>query len=75
MITHGQDGFLVGPDDAVELADHLKVLALDRERLLSMSLAARRRFLAHPTWEESMGAAVDFLHRFQSWQISTKFSD
>jgi glycosyltransferase involved in cell wall biosynthesis len=62
IITHGQDGYLVGPGDAAALAAHLKKLALDRDCLLAMSLAARRRFLSHPTWEQSMAAAVSFLH-------------
>jgi glycosyltransferase involved in cell wall biosynthesis len=62
IITPGQDGYLVDPRDAAGLAGLVQELALDRGRLLAMSRAARRRFLAHPTWEESMGRAVEFLH-------------
>lgn len=62
IITHKQDGYLVDPGDAAGLAGLIQDLAADRGRLLAMSLAARRRFLAHPTWEASMGRAVEFLH-------------
>jgi hypothetical protein len=33
----------------------------DREKLAEMSRAALERYAAHPTWEQSMGKAVDFL--------------
>jgi glycosyltransferase involved in cell wall biosynthesis len=62
IITHGQDGFLVAPGDSAGLAGCIQRLAEDRERLLAMSLAARRRFLAHPSWQASMARAVEFLH-------------
>lgn len=60
FITHGQDGFLIPPGDLEALARSLFSLMTDRERLLGMSLAARARFLRHPTWEESCAA----IHRF-----------
>jgi glycosyltransferase involved in cell wall biosynthesis len=62
IITSGQDGFLVDPGDSEALAGCLRLLAEDRERLLAMSLAARHRYLSHPTWEASMSEAVRFLH-------------
>jgi glycosyltransferase involved in cell wall biosynthesis len=61
IITHEEDGFLVPPDDADALARHIRVLTADRERLLAMSLAARRRYDAHPTWEISMASVRHFL--------------
>src|ERR1043166_5994027 len=39
----------------------VRELSLDRERLLRMSLAARERYAAHPTWAESMGRISEFL--------------
>lgn len=60
IITPGQDGFVTAPGDTGVLAGHLRRLMEDRELLLTMSLAAERRFAAHPTWEEA-GAAI---HRF-----------
>jgi glycosyltransferase involved in cell wall biosynthesis len=62
IITPGQDGYLVDPGDGVSLAGLVQELALDRGQLQAMSLAARRRFLIHPTWEESMERVVEFLH-------------
>jgi glycosyltransferase involved in cell wall biosynthesis len=62
IITHGRDGFLVPPGDSAALAGCIQRLTEDRELLLAMSLAAYRRFLAHPSWEASMARAVDFLH-------------
>jgi glycosyltransferase involved in cell wall biosynthesis len=61
IIAHGQNGFLVPPGDTEALADCLNALAQNRQLLLELSLAARRHYLAHPTWETSMGAIRDFL--------------
>lgn len=60
IITHGQDGFLIEPGGVEELAHCLGTLASDRAHLLAMSLAARQRYTAHPTWAESMAR----IHRF-----------
>ena len=61
IVTHGLDGFLVPAGDVAALSACLSILATDRERLLTMSLAARERYTRHPTWAE-MGAQVrDFL--------------
>ena len=60
IITHGVDGFLTSAGDAAALAGHLRTFMENRDLLLAMSLAARKRFAAHPTWEDA-GAAV---HRF-----------
>jgi glycosyltransferase involved in cell wall biosynthesis len=64
IITHGQDGFLVPPGDATALARHVQALIEDRERLVQMSLAAHVRYLAHPSWVESMEHIRQFL---KSW--------
>jgi glycosyltransferase involved in cell wall biosynthesis len=61
VITHGQDGYLIPPEDSSALATHLHTLNQDRGRLARMGLAARERFLAHPSWEESMSSARLFL--------------
>jgi glycosyltransferase involved in cell wall biosynthesis len=61
IITHGQDGFLIPPAQAAALAEALGALADDRARLVEMGLAARRRFLAQPTWEQTAGQIRDFL--------------
>lgn len=61
IITPGQDGFLIEPGDAETLAQHIRELNTDRDRLLNMSLAARSRFHRHPTWEASAGSVRQFL--------------
>jgi len=61
IITHCQDGYLVPPEDAGTLADCLRLLLHDRDRLVEMSLAARRRYLAHPTWEHTCQHIREYL--------------
>lgn len=64
IITHGVDGFLIPSCDTDALTGHLQTLHADRDRLLTMSLAARARFDAHPNWSQSTGLIVEFLHNF-----------
>lgn len=52
IITDGENGYLVPPEEVAALADRLQQLA-DRERLLALSLGALQRYRAGPTWEES----------------------
>ena len=61
IITHEGDGFLIPPGDADALAHCLARLARDRALLQAMSLAARRRYLAQPTWEQTAGQIRAFL--------------
>ena len=61
LIEHGVSGFCLQPDDIDGFAQHLRTLARDRHELAQMSLAARERFVALPTWEQSMQRAVRFL--------------
>jgi glycosyltransferase involved in cell wall biosynthesis len=61
IITHAQDGYLIPPGDPRALADHLRCLVADRQKLKEMSLAARLRYLAHPTWDDSMHLIRQFL--------------
>ena len=61
IITHDRDGYLISPGDDATLTEHLAALIKDHRRLLEMSMAARRRYLLHPTWEESMGNIRAFL--------------
>lgn len=57
IITDGINGFLVNPDDPAHLSHLLTDLHRNRRRLLEMSLAARRRYQSHPTWEQT-GAQI-----------------
>lgn len=61
LIVDGENGFLIPPEDVELLARRLRALQEDRARLARMSRAARRRYDAHPAWEESMARARDFL--------------
>ncbi|MCA1603130.1 MAG: glycosyltransferase family 4 protein [Acidobacteria bacterium] len=61
IVEHGREGFLVAPGDADALTRHLRLLVADRELLLRMGLAARRRTARHPTWDQSFERARTFL--------------
>lgn len=63
VITHGEDGFLIEPDDEVTLARILDELANDRELLARLSLNAVKRFKSQPRWEETAGGIREFLHQ------------
>lgn len=53
VVSDGETGFLVDPGDAGAVADALDALASDRERLVRMGRAARKRYENHPDWAES----------------------
>ena len=53
VVTDGETGALVEPDDVAGVAAVLTNLAADRDRLARMSRAARRRYDAHPDWTET----------------------
>jgi glycosyltransferase involved in cell wall biosynthesis len=61
IIEDGKSGFLVPPGDARILAECIAHLAADRKKLAENSLNALARYHAHPTWQESMGQARNFL--------------
>ena len=61
IITHGEDGYLVEPDDADTLAKHLNNLAMDRELLLKLSLNAIKRYKSQTKWDETAKSIRKFL--------------
>jgi len=61
VVGHGREGFLVSPGDVDALADAIGRLIQDRSLLLTMSLAAWKRSLDHPTWAESAARVREFL--------------
>jgi len=61
IVTNGENGFLVKPHDTHAFAQHLRSLHGNREQLLAMSFAARRRYTQHPTWQQSMAGAAAWL--------------
>ena len=61
IIDEGKTGYLIDPDDAKSLADHLRSLAENRILLTRLSLNARERYLRQPPWTESGKSIRDFL--------------
>jgi len=62
IITHGEDGYLINPDDADTLAKHLNDLAINRELLLKLSLNAITRYKAQAKWEDTAKEIRKFLY-------------
>jgi glycosyltransferase involved in cell wall biosynthesis len=63
VITHGEDGYLIEPDDDDGLAKHIHELASNRELLVKLSLNATRRYQLQPKWDETAKSIRDFLHQ------------
>jgi glycosyltransferase involved in cell wall biosynthesis len=61
VITHGENGYLVTPEDADELAALLLNLRQDRELLLRLSCQARAAFAAQPGWAQCGETVLKFL--------------
>ena len=53
IVTDGENGVLVDPDDPDAVAETLARLEADPERLGMMSQAARRRYEQQPSWAEA----------------------
>lgn len=53
LVTDGETGALVDPDDPAAVARELSQFAIDRDRLATMGKAARTRYEAHPDWTET----------------------
>jgi glycosyltransferase involved in cell wall biosynthesis len=53
VVTDGETGALVDPDDSTAVAAAIETLAGDRDRLAAMGRAARRRYESHPDWDET----------------------
>ena len=61
IITHGEDGYLIEPDDVITLADILSELATNRKLLLKLSLNAVKRYEMQPKWDETAKDIRKFL--------------
>lgn len=61
IISDGETGYLVAPDDAAMLAKRLSQLARDRDLLIRLSVNALERYRRQPTWDETAGRIRDFL--------------
>ena len=63
IITHGEDGYLIRPEDVSSLAGHLNVLNTDRNLLVRLSLNAVKRYRSQPTWDETARSIREFLYK------------
>jgi glycosyltransferase involved in cell wall biosynthesis len=61
IITPGEDGYLIAPDDVNALAGHINELASNRELLLKLSLNAVKRYQVQPKWNETAKSIREFL--------------
>jgi glycosyltransferase involved in cell wall biosynthesis len=64
VISHGQNGYLIPPDDAVQLAACLRQLATDRDLLAWMAQNALQRYNQQPCWQETAAQIHRFLRSF-----------
>jgi glycosyltransferase involved in cell wall biosynthesis len=64
IITDGQDGYLVLPNDPEALAARLRRLHADRALLAQLGRNALQRYAVHPTWADSMARIRGFLQTF-----------
>jgi glycosyltransferase involved in cell wall biosynthesis len=63
LITHGQEGYLIIPEDTKAIAGYIQTCHEDRELLRQMSLKAFKRQMDFPTWEQTDAAIRDLLQR------------
>lgn len=61
VISDGETGYLVPPEEAETLATRLLALASDRDLLARMSLNALKRYQQQPTWVETAGEIREFM--------------
>lgn len=61
IIRDGDEGFLIEPQNADQLANRLNILNEKRDVLVQMSLAARSRYLRQPRWDETAKSIRRFL--------------
>jgi glycosyltransferase involved in cell wall biosynthesis len=61
IVTDGETGLLVDPEDSDAVADAVASLATDRDRLARMGRAARRRFERQPDWAATAERVRSFL--------------
>jgi len=62
VIREGKSGFLISPEDAGKLANHLDRLTGDRTLLVKMSLNALDWYRQQPPWAESAARIREFLY-------------
>jgi glycosyltransferase involved in cell wall biosynthesis len=61
IIKHGEDGYLIEPEDSIGLTNHLNQLATNRELLMELSLNAVKRYKSQPKWGKTAKSIREFL--------------
>jgi len=61
IISDGENGYLIQPDDANTLAKYLSDIATDRNLLIRLSVNALIRYRKQPKWEDTAKSIRDFL--------------
>jgi len=64
IISNGRNGYLIQVNNAAQLAGYMQRLHQDRGLLVRLSLAARRHYLQHPSWKESLARIHAFLSSY-----------
>jgi glycosyltransferase involved in cell wall biosynthesis len=62
IISHGDNGYLVPPEDPQALAELLQKLHHDRPLLLTMGRNALAAYIRHPRWDESCEIIRQYLY-------------
>jgi glycosyltransferase involved in cell wall biosynthesis len=62
IISHGDNGYQIPPEDNNALAELVQILHHDRELLLTVSLNALAAYDRHPQWKESCEIIRQYLH-------------
>jgi glycosyltransferase involved in cell wall biosynthesis len=69
VVTDGETGVLVDPDDPGAVSRALQQLASDPDRLAEFGLAARRRYERHPDWDETTARVRRLLQDVRSTEV------
>lgn len=64
IIRHGDNGYLINPEDHQALAALLSALQADRQLLTQLSRNALAAYARHPRWEDSGEIIHQYLHRW-----------
>lgn len=64
VVTHGQTGLLLPPNDPYSVADAITELLADATRRQKMGKAAREYVLANHTWEDRTESVMDVYRKF-----------
>ncbi len=73
IVSDGENGFLLPPDDPDAIAEVVRTLRDDRTLLRRMSSSARERYDVHPGWDDATEAVERLLDTVvENERISTK---